>query len=646
MSSGAASLADDEGPAPANAIVLHEDKTYYPSASATYGADVETMVQEEDAQPLTQPIVEPIKTKKFRVGASTGPEKTFTDEFMLGLSTNPETVRNVAIVGHLHHGKTSLVDTLVHETHHIDINTERRLRYTDTHVLEQSRQISLKSTPMSLVLPDTRGKSYLVNLIDTPGHTYFVDEIASALRVADGAVVVVDAVEGILLTAQQTIQHCVRHGIPMTLVLNKVDRLILELRLPPSDAYIKLRQTIEEVNTVISDIDPSPELRLSPERGNVSFASTQMGWCFTLKSFAKMYADTYGPIDLDQFAARLWGNIHFDPRTRKFSRNASPGSKRGFEHFILEPLYKLYSQVIGEDPSALRKTLTSLGIHLKPAVFKMDVRPLLRIVLAEFFGPATGFVDMVVNHLPTPAAGAETKVASTYTGPSSDRLAQSMLQCDPEGPLAIQIVKLYPTADASEFRAFGRILSGTVHKGDKVRVLGENYSPDDEEDMTLQTVSGVYISEARYDVEVDQMVAGNFVTLAGIDDSINKTATVVDNTYDDQLYIFKPIKHMTESVLKVAVEPMVPSELPKMLDGLRKINKTFPLAETRVEESGEHILLGTGELYLDSIMHDLRTIFADIEIKVSDPVVKFCETVVETSALKCYAETQNKRCGP
>lgn len=80
-----------------------------------------------------------------------------------------------------------------------------------------------------------------------------------------------------------------------------------------------------------------------------------------------------------------------------------------------------------------------------------------------------------------------------------------------------------------------------------------------------------------------------------------------------------------------------------MLSGLRSINKSYPLVQTKVEESGEHIILGTGELYLDCVMHDLRRLFSEIEIKVSDPVTKFCETVVETSALKCYAETPNKK---
>lgn len=97
-----------------------------------------------------------------------------------------------------------------------------------------------------------------------------------------------------LANTEYAIKHVLQQGLPITLVVNKVDRLILELRLPPADAYYKLKHTIEEVNTIISNIDASPELRVSPERGNVAFASTSMGWCFTLGSFAQMYADTYG----------------------------------------------------------------------------------------------------------------------------------------------------------------------------------------------------------------------------------------------------------------------------------------------------------------------------------------------------------------
>jgi U5 small nuclear ribonucleoprotein component len=80
-----------------------------------------------------------------------------------------------------------------------------------------------------------------------------------------------------------------------------------------------------------------------------------------------------------------------------------------------------------------------------------------------------------------------------------------------------------------------------------------------------------------------------------------------------------------------------------MLEGLRKINKSYPLITTKVEESGEHVVLGTGELYMDCVLHDLRTLYAEMDIKVSDPVTRFCETVTETSAIMCYALTPNKK---
>ncbi|GAA96852.1 uncharacterized protein L969DRAFT_87919 [Mixia osmundae IAM 14324] len=652
----------DGGPversAPSNAIILHEEKKYYSTAQELYGEDVETMVQEEDAQPLTEPIIAPIVKKKFRVlhqqktarlasqsadkQQQQQPETRFDKDFLLDLSTYPELIRNVAVVGHLHHGKTSLLDMLVHETHVLDWDTDKPIRYTDAHMLEQSRKISLTSTPISLVLPTSKGKSYLLNLIDTPGHVNFQDEVAVAARVCDGALLVVDAVEGALANTETIIRHLIAERIPITLVINKVDRLVLELRLPPADAYYKLKHTIEEVNTLISAIDPSPELRVSPEKGNVAFASTSMGWCFTLRSFAKMYADTYGGMDLDSFAERLWGNIYYSRQTRKFSKRSQDGD-RAFVHFILEPLYKLYTQVLSSDTDKLRDTLYNLGITLKPALYKMDVRPLLKLVLNAFFGPASGLIDMIVQHVPDPASAAARKTSDTYTGPLEGRLAQSMLSCDPDGPLIVQIVKLIPSEDAEQFHAFGRVLSGTVSRGQRVRVLGEGYTLDDDEDSRLATIENVWVSQARYSIETDGMQAGNFVLLGGVDASISKTATIVDADIQEDLYIFRPIRHMTQSVLKVAVEPVHPSELPKMLEGLRKINKTYPLVETRVEESGEHIILGTGELYLDCVMHDLRIMFAGIEIKISDPVVRFCETVVDTSALKCYADTPNKK---
>ncbi|GAB1212889.1 hypothetical protein ATERTT37_002038 [Aspergillus terreus] len=644
----------DEGPS--NAVILHEDKQYYPSAQQVYGEDVETLVQEEDTQALSEPIIAPVQQKKFAIEEAELPPVYFSREFMTDLLNFPDQIRNVAIVGHLHHGKTAFMDMLVNQTHDLSERLEKRagtrkeeqLRYTDVHFLERERGLSIKSAPMSLVLQGTKGKSHLFNILDTPGHVNFVDEVASSVRLADGVVLVVDIVEGVQANTEQIIKHAVLEDMPLTLVVNKMDRLILELKIPPNDAYFKLKHVIEEVNTVIENVLPGQgeKKRLSPERGNVAFASASMGWCFTLQSFAKMYAETYPQIETSDFALRLWGDIFFNPRSRKFTRKGvEENSKRSFVKFVLEPIYKLYSHTISESPEDLKETLATVGINLKPSQLKSDAKVLLNLVCEQFFGPATGFVDMINQHVPSPVEGSTKKLERYYTGPLDTKVANAMTACSSDGPLVIHVTKLFSSTDASTFNAFGRVMSGTAQPGQQVRVLGEGYAPEDEEDMVIATITDTWIAETAYNIPTSGVPAGNFVLLGGVDNSIVKTATLVPLKLEDdeEAHIFKPIRHMTESVFKVAVEPVNPSELPKMLDGLRKVNKSYPLISTKVEESGEHVVLGTGELYMDCVLHDLRRLYSEMEIKVSDPVTRFCETVVETSAIMCYSITPNKK---
>lgn len=252
-------------------------------------------------------------------------------------------------------------------------------------------------------------------------------------------------------------------------------------------------------------------------------------------------------------------------------------------------------------------------------------------------------MDMCVQHIPSPKVGAKPKIEHTYTGGVDSDLGEAMSDCDPDGPLMCHTTKMYSTDDGVQFHAFGRVLSGTIHAGQPVKVLGENYTLEDEEDSQICTVGRLWISVARYHIEVNRVPAGNWVLIEGVDQPIVKTATITEPRGNEEAQIFRPLKFNTTSVIKIAVEPVNPSELPKMLDGLRKVNKSYPSLTTKVEESGEHVILGTGELYLDCVMHDLRKMYSEIDIKVADPVVTFCETVVETSSLKCFAETPNKK---
>jgi len=610
--------------------------------------DVEIIVQEEDTEPITQPIVKPIVIKRFSHHVSGDkhglPRTRFDFKFLHKLMEQDHAIRNISIIGHLLHGKTSFVDCLVEQTH-IDFegNSERPIRFTDTLISEQERGISIKSSPLTIIHQNLRDKSYLLNIMDTPGHINFSDEVTAALRLCDGVMLVVDAADGIMMNTERTLQHALKEGMAITLCINKIDRLILELRLPPNDAYHKLKRIIDELNSLIVD----ETKLLSPLLGNVCFASSQYCICFTLNSFAKLYLDRTGvrSITYKQFASKLWGNMYLDKDTSKFvDKPPTKTSERSFVEFIMEPLYKFFRLGIEEPDKQFLELAEKYKIKLTKEQKRLNVRPLLRISCSQLFGTFQSFVDMIVEFVPTPKYNAPSKCSRIWTGPTIGcDLTRSIRDCDPKGPLVVQVTKQYSSQDATTFNIFGLVLSGTIKAGSDVRVLGESYSAMDEEDSRILPVGKLWICNSRYSIEVRSIPAGNWALIEGLDQPIVKTATIIDSDYHDELYIFKPLKFNTKSVIKVAVEPVNPSELPKMLDGLRKCNKSYPLLQTKVEESGEHVMIGSGELYLDCVMHDLRHMYSEIDIRVSDPGVCFSETVIGKSKEKCIGETPNKR---
>eukprot|EP00941_MAST-03F_sp_MAST-3F-sp1_P005252 g5252.t1 len=654
-------------------IVLHEDKQYYPDAEDVY-KDAEVRVEGEDSQPITEPIIKPIKEKSVSILENEVPQTKYTTEFMTTLMEKPALIRNVAVIGHLHHGKTSLIDQLIEQTHVQPWSLHSERKYTDSLKSEQERGLSIKSSPVSLVLPNLRGKHYLLNLIDTPGHVNFSAEVTAAMRPADGCLLVVDAVEGVMLQTERLIRHSCQAGLSLVLVISKMDRLITELKLPPEDAYYKLVHIIAEVNSLLKvySTASSTTRRVSPTLGNVCFASGKNRWSFSLLSFAEHYSKWYGGVDAAAFARRLWGDFYFDHATRRFSKNGKglSGKKRTFVEFILEPIYKLHSQILGEDEGTLKETLKVLHIKLKQKEFSLDPEPLLKLIMSKFFGQSekrsAGLVEMITKHIPSALAGTPEKVVNTYKGAQSSLLANAMKLCDPTGPLMVNIVKLFPSNDGQTFGAFGRILSGTLGPGQTIQILGEEYSEEDEEDCTKGTIKSVAVMQGRYYIYVSRAVAGNLVMLEGIDKTLVNTATLcTSDSVDDALRLleakqkdessttlletrnsriaaFRPLQFDTKSVVKLAVEPLEPLDLPKMLDGLRKINKSYPLVQTRVEESGEHVIYCTGELHADCVMYDLRHTFSEVEVKIADPCVAFAETVAETSSISCSTETPNK----
>lgn len=569
---------------------------------------------------------------------------------MLEMMESTGRVRNVAVAGQLHHGKTSLLDVLLASCHpEMRIPEGKMPLYCDKLLLEQDRGISLKCTPVSLLLPTSTGTSMVMNFLDTPGHMDFGDEVAAALRLADGVILVVDAAEGLMCQTEETIKTALSLGLPVIVVINKIERLFLELKLSPSDAYFKLRHVIEEINTSIASNNGDESLFVSPERGNVLFASTLAGWIFSLSSIATLLARRmYGKrhrVDLAEFAKRLWGDVFFSPAQGTFRKTPAEGvNKRTFISFVLEPLYKIYGSILSDEKEDLSQTLAALGITLRDSEYGLNTRSVLRIVTGLFFGNSvSALVDAIVEKVNDPQLSAFGRLVRTLTGPFTSETFVTAQRCSPQGPLIAFASKAYPKSDGNSFEVLVRVFSGRLVVGGAVRVLAETFGTSGEEDSALVHITGLAIGCGRYAIPVDTVAAGCWALVSGIDMAFSKTATIVGSDLPFVPSVFRPLSTRNRALMKVAIEPVTPSELPKMLDGLRKLSKTYPLLSTKVEDSGEHTVLGTGELYMDCALHDLRRVYADIDVKVSDPVARFAETVAEMSYLKCFAETPNHK---
>ena len=211
---------------------------------------------------------------------------------ILKLMENTHQIRNIGFVGHIDHGKTTLSDSLLSEAGLLSPDLAGEARALDYLEEEQKRGITMKSTNISLYYEKTleEHEPFLINLVDTPGHLDFSGKVTRALRLVDGVVVVVDAVEEIITQSETVIRQALQEGVKPVLFINKVDRLIRELKLEDEDIRKKYIRIIKDFNILIERYADPPfneEWKVSPADGNVAFGSALHKWGFTLNIIEK-----------------------------------------------------------------------------------------------------------------------------------------------------------------------------------------------------------------------------------------------------------------------------------------------------------------------------------------------------------------------
>ena len=429
-------------------------------------------------------------------------------------------IRSMSVIAHVDHGKTTLTDSLVQKAGIISAKAAGGARYTDTRKDEAERGITIKSTGISMFFEyDTAAgqpggmsadeeaeqkkamedkmdadsnvkiteNSYLINLIDSPGHVDFSSEVTAALRVTDGALVVVDTIDGVCVQTETVLRQAISERVRPCLMVNKVDRALLELQLPAEELYQAFCRSIESVNVIVAMYNDEAlgDVQVDPRKGTVAFGSGLHQWAFTLKRFARTYGAKFG-VPEEKMMDKLWGDWYFDAGRKVWTSQNKDGSlERAFCQFIATPITTLFEAIMAEKHGKVKKMLKAIGVELKGEEKELVGKQLLKRVMQKWLPAGDTVLEMIVLHLPSPVQAQKYRVDTLYNGPLDDKTATAIRTCDtsPGAPLCMYISKMVPTSDKGRFYAFGRVFSGTIATGQKVRIMGPNYVPGKKDDL-------------------------------------------------------------------------------------------------------------------------------------------------------------------
>jgi len=574
----------------------------------------------------------------------------FSSQEIRDIMDHTENIRSMSVIAHVDHGKSTLTDALICKAGIISAAQAGNARYTDTRADEQERGVTIKSTGVSLFfeMDCEAGKGvepFLINLIDSPGHVDFSSEVTAALRITDGAMVVVDCIEGCAVQTETVLRQALQERVKPCLFVNKVDRCVLELQMDPEDMYLRFRNSVENVNVIVCTYQDNKmgDVQLDPAKGTVAFGSGLHGWGFNTERFARIYAVKFG-MDKEKMMKRLWGDSFFNAKKKVWTNQQKPDGedkplRRAFCQLIMDPIAQMIENTVANKKEVYEPMLTKLNIALNQDERQLEGKQLMKRVMQIWLNAADTLLTMIVLQLPSPKVAQRYRVENLYEGPMDDEAANAIRDCDPKGPLMMYISKMVPTSDKGRFYAFGRVFSGTVATGQKVRIQGPYYTPGKKEDLNIKSIQRTVLMMGRTTEQVRDVPCGNTVALVGVDQYLIKTGTL---TTIESAHNIKAMKYSVSPVVKVAVKAKSGKDLPKLVEGLKKLAKSDPLVLCYTEESGEHVIAGCGELHVEICLKDLKDEYAQCDFIVSDPVVAYRETVQEGSSVMCLAKSPNK----
>ncbi|EPY20059.1 116 kDa U5 small nuclear ribonucleoprotein component [Strigomonas culicis] len=665
------------------------------SSGSEFGDDTQIIIGETGNQSIQEPLVNaadvlPSATAaaapdgstfllENRFAASTGasanaPLLRLTDgrrpietpgSFYDVLSGVPSRVCSICLLGALHHGKTSVLSLLLQAG---AVTDDDRARPSETgkrgatkrrpkleapaealpcayprRLDEVEQGLSIKTHVLASLArgAEAHAAAHWCTFLDTPGHPQLLGEAAAALRLADAALLCVDAVEGISLATEALVRQAVLlEEMPLVLVITKMDRLILDLKLPPQDAYRKLRHLIDTLNNLIVSFGGAQASRrlVSPENGTVCFSSAQLSFFLprdVRKEVRRRVPDTrHGSLCAEAMGP---GTL----REGCFGKITNIRQKPTFVAFVLEPLYKIVAHAV------TGKGHESLTTGLKP----LPRSPLsaAREAVQLFLGEAAGEgMDALLSVLPRSLSRLPW-LREQYGATALGESPTEGLDGAPHSTTVCAISPLLRRFREEEPAAVVRVLQGELRPGTPL-VVRDNYTSDMDPYYTIQ-VSGVYTRtvEKGY-VPLQHARAGQVVYVTGLParagshlllvaDAVApllRAGTNVEEGDEDEdarqrvdaLRLHPFLR--AEAHVHVSLELKEPSAAARVEASAQTLLRTSPGVDIRKEETGEYTFSGAGELHLNAVLRELRQdLCAGVALGLSQPFVSFSETVLE-----------------
>ena len=466
------------------------------------------------------------------------------------LSKTQKNIRNIATSAHIHHGKTALTDNLLAASGHMAAKSAGDLdagMATWQHLDEQERLMTVDAANVSMV-HDFHGEEYLINLIDTPGHVDFSGNVTRAMRAIDGTIVLVCAVEGIMPQTETVVKQALRERVRPVLFINKVDRLIKELKLTPEQMQQRFINIFHEFNELIRKI-AEPEYKekwaVDINDGSVAFGSARENWALSVPFMKKKgisFKDIFNLYEMSEQERKDWS-----------WKNA--------------PLYAV-------------------------------------------------LLDMAVKHLPNPLESQKYRIPKIWHGDLDSEFGKGLMNCDPNAKIGFVITRIVIDPRSGKEISAGRLFSGTLRSGTDVYL---NLAKQ------KQKIQQLFIYNGIKPEQIDSLGPGNVLAIAGVTGEAGETITLEKET------AFEELKHIFEPVITKAIEVTKTSDLPKLVEILKKVAKEDPSIKIDInEQTGENLMSGMGELHLEIIENRIRT-EKGLEVKTSQPIIVYRETVTKAS---------------